>query len=324
MDLDFAFFHMADRSRQGLAAQFFLNRLPPRLFAPRIETLLRLQDSGWRGCNLYLPIGMENWHCLKPERQEWITERSTAILQQDCGLESMAVDRRLSGSWQSPQGIQYYYGHSFIAALALVLTEEALRRHAIEKIIVLGETPAFESFLEQLQQYHLPVSIQTACPTHYEVLAHRFLYKKGLAFSNSMIRPENWQSGDLILAFSEEHYHMVMSAPGCFCIALHNEQHNLAPELETILTQAQLPACLHTLAPILEACLSREAGFLKKHGELVDDPDLSNPTLYKDNGAGMDDRLQNQANFVEIKRLGHELDLWTAFLDKESSGLYNT
>ena len=294
------------------------------LFAPRIETLLRLQNPGWRGCNLYLPIGMDNWHYLKPERQEWITRRSAAILQQDCGLESMAVDRRLLGSLQSPAGIQCYYGHSFITALALVLTEEALRRHAIEKIIVLGETPAFASFLEQLQQYDLPVSIQTTCPGRYEVMTHRFLYTKGLAFSNSLIRPENWQSGDLILAFSEEHYRMVMSSPGCFCIALHNEQHHLAPDLEAILTQAQLPPCLHTLAPILETCLLREAGFIQKSGELLDNSNLSNPSLYSEAEGGMSDRQQNQADFMEIKRLGDELDLWDAFLDKESSGLYNT
>lgn len=320
LELDFAFFHMREHSRRGLSgSKFFLDRLAPVLFAPRIEKLLELHGPGWRGCNLYLPLGVENWQALDPVGQERIIERSTDILY-NCALNSMAVDRRLTGALPDFGEISYCYGHSFMAALALVLTRQIFSRHPVERIIILGETPSFPFFLEQLQQYDRPVSIQTPCPAHYEVMTYRFLYEKGMAFSNSLIQPENWSEGDLILAFSEQHERMALASPGRYCVALYNDRQHLAPDLEVLLAQAGLPGCLHTLAPILETCLLQKEGFSMPDRELPDGLQTAIPSLFNEASGN----TITEPDFVRILRAGKEIGLWGAFLDKPPAGLYNT
>lgn len=301
LELNFAFFHMMNHKRQGLAGRkYFLDRLAPAFYKPRVETLISFEDFSWKGCNLLMPLGQENWAMLEPVIQDQMINRGQTILG-DYSLQEMAVDRTLKSLLQARNSAaSFCFGDEFVKALAVVVGRKVLSRHAINRLILVGEIPGLERFLEVLSHFETPITVQSSQPSRYEIMDYRLLYEKGLAVSNGLIQPRNWQKGDLILAFEPGHYEFVVTAPGLFFFGLDDSGEGLAPDLENILEFAGLNPALHTLAPILESCLCTKAGFQGLGEEIT--------------MSGTDAVLNR--SFESLIQAGDEIGLWESFLDK--------
>ncbi|MEA1960133.1 MAG: hypothetical protein U9N81_02370 [Bacillota bacterium] len=301
LQLDFAYLHMMNSKRQGLAGRkFFLDRLAPSFYAPRVERLISFADLLFKGCNVFLPLGEANWTMLDPERRDQVMHRGEQLLA-DFSLSEMAVDRRLKPLFQSVDyADQLCFGDDFVKALAVVLTRETLKRFPVQRLIVVGTVPGMEEFIEYLTLFDTPITLQNFQPGRYEIMVYRLLYEKGLAVSNNSIQSRNWSSGDLVLTFEPTVYPFALSVPDLFFFGLHNDGHGMAPVLENVIATSGLDAGLHTLAPIFESCLYRKAGFNKSDREL---------NLSSKKGT-------TKRQFEVLIQAGDQVGLWEPFLDK--------
>ncbi|HWP98134.1 MAG TPA: hypothetical protein VN426_14910 [Syntrophomonadaceae bacterium] len=299
VDLDFAFFNILSMDRRGLLYQkFFLDRLAPIFFPPRVARLLDLRDLDSRVCNIVLPLGPGNLQNLDREKKKKLLEQSRGILG-DFNLGAMAVDRRLKNDFLAlAPGQPFIFGDRFIQTLALVLTRQAVSRQAFRKIVIAGATDNFPFFLESICQFQLPVSIQTPCPERFDVMAYRLLYEKGCTVTNSYLAPESWKDGDLILAFNPWPFPGHQLSRSVMFLPLYDSTQDLAPELELQLRQCGLEGRLHHVAPVLESSLLSKAGYFQANEE---------PNNFKE---------KQIMNFPDMENMGHQMGLWDQFLDK--------
>ncbi len=268
LELDFAFLNMMDRNRQGLAARkFFLDRLAPVFYSPRVEHLINFGKLGVKGCNVFLPLGEGNWQQLEVDNRTRMLEKSEGILQ-EYDLQKMAADRRLKKTLSDNEAMfPLVFGDNFIKALAAVLVRQALEIKSIEKLVLVGDMIDLLPLLDNLGRYMLPISVQNNHPARFEATAHYLLYEKGLAITNSYLSPNTWDEGDLIIIFENGLRRMTLASPRAFYIELMDESRGLAPSLEMSLSKVGLDDSLHTLAPILESCLYKKAGILLPSAE---------------------------------------------------------
>lgn len=345
LDLDFAFFNMRTSTRQGLAnRKQILDRLAPYLFSPRVQRLIKFGRMGLQGCNVMLPLGEENWSVLNDDNRVLMLERTEAILD-EYQLARMGVDRRLKDLLQKEaHRLPIIYGDQFISVLAAVLIDGAISRHGVRKIVLIGKIPHLWPLLNYVGRHRLPISLQNYNPGRYEILTYRLLYEEGLAVSNSFINPQGWQKGDLILSVLPQMGPMALAAPGARYIQLDDGQTGLAPELEQVLQESGLEPKMHTLAPILETCLLKQAGKLAPDAELTyfnpnSDVDVDsshdfeiesgatesqaavtessgsvNPDTNLDAVSGVNE--PKRSLFQTMIEAGDELGLWNPFLDK--------
>ena len=301
LDLDFAFFNMREVNRQGLAnRKSFLDRLAPFLFPPRVERLINFGRLGLKGCNVILPLGKGNWSILNQDNRGWMIEKTGDILN-EYELPRMGVDRRLKGIFSAQEhSLPVNFGDQFISVLAAVLTNGAISRHDIKKLVLVGDIPHLEPLINNISCYKIPISVQNYHPVRYEIMAYRLLYEEGLAVSNSYLNPQNWSKGDLIISVEPGSRSMALASPQAFYIRLDNESSGLAPELEAVLMGSGLHPKLHTLAPILETCLLAQAGKIDTDGE----------ERY------FDKETKKGEIHQEMIEAGRELGLWEPFLDK--------
>ena len=302
LDLDFAFFNLNSNEKRGLMYQkYFLDRLGPVFFSPRVDKLIQLSNLNFRGCNISMPLGPANLKMMGPEKKQMMLERSTAIVQ-EYNLPSMAVDRRLKEQLlELSIGFPLIFGDNFIKALTLAITGRMLSRHAIKRVVLVGEVDCFPQLVSALGAYGVPLSIQTMYPGQYEVMSYRLLYEKGYAVSTSVLNPYSWEKGDLVFLFDPEKEGLAFAFPRAYCVQLTNNGWDLAPELENQFTQNGMDSRLYNLAPIMETCLLVEAGFLSPGGEQIRTNDIS--------------REEGQ-KFLTIQKVGDVLGLWDLFLDK--------
>jgi len=298
LELDFAFLNMMNNNRQGLAARkFFLDRLAPVFFSPRVERLIQFNELGVKGCNVFLPLGQANWNQLEDDKRAVMLARSEGILN-DYALPKMAADRRIKKALEITEPMfPVIYGDNFIKILAAELVRQSMENRCIDKLVLVGNMIELIPLLEHLSRYPVPISVQTTHPVRYEYTAHKLLYEKGLAISNSYISPEAWKKGDLIVFFEAGYRRMAMASPRAFYIELSNESRGLAPGLENALTMAGMDGSLQTLAPILESCLYTKAG-------------IPQPVAEKEN---LDFQQNCREEFEMLLETGEDMGMWETF-----------
>lgn len=308
LDLDFAFLNLISNDKKGLfSRKYFLEKLTPIFFRPRLESLIDLRDIEAKGCNIIVPLGESNFQVLDHEIKEQLIKKSFNIID-GYHIQYMAVDRNLKYLLgELANNYSVVFGDNFIKALANVLINDTLSKHDIKKIILLGETEAFEDFLEVIAGYEVPLSIQNQNPHQYEIMVHRMLYEKGCAISNSYIAPKNWETGDMIISFNQDKGGLIVGSPALYYLEFSNHSVNMAPDLETSLKINGITPSFHSLAPILETCLLAKAGFSSSNEE-QDETNL----------------LTGGKFFLKLQEIGNDLGIWDLFLDNENRGLYNT
>lgn len=302
LDLDFAFFNLNHNEKRGLVyRKYFLDRLGPVFFSPRVEKLIQLSDLNFQGCQISMPLGPGNLSLIEPETRQLMLKRSAEIVE-DYKLPSMAVDRRLKQQLlELSISFPLVFGDNFIKALAVALTARMLSRREIKRVIMVGETDYFAEFISGICTYGVPLSIQTTFPARYEVMTYRLLYEQGYAVSTSVLSPQSWGSGDLVFIFDPEQETLALAFPGVCCVRLTNNGCGLVPELEARLRENGMASNLYNLAPIMETCMLAEAGFLSPGGEQI-----------RANGANPGDGQK----FLALQQVGNEMGLWDRFLDK--------
>lgn len=298
LELDFAIMNMLDHNRQGLAAKkYFLDRVAPIFFYPRVEHLIDFRELGLKGCNVLLPLGAGNWQQLEADMRGYMWKKSEGILQ-EYAVASMAADRRLKKTFAPSEAMfPLIFGDNFVKALAAVLVRHTLERRQVDKLVVVGNMLELLPLLEHLSGYKLPISVQNQHPVSSEITAQRLLYEKGLAISNSYISPENWSKGDLIILFQPGYKRMALASPGAFYLELTNESQSLAPSLENALIRAGMDNRLPILAPILESILFTKAG-------------ISQLCVEKDD---LNYRFKSGADLEMLIEAGEQLGLWELF-----------
>ncbi|NLB88734.1 MAG: hypothetical protein GX790_05835 [Syntrophomonadaceae bacterium] len=299
LDLDFAFLNLINKDKKGLLSRkYFLERLTPIFFLPRLERLIDLRDIEAKGCNIIVPLGESNFELLNHELKEHLIKKSFNIIN-SYDIQYMAVDRNLKPQLgELANNYSVVFGDNFIKALANVLITDTLSKHEIKKIVLLGETEAFEDFLEVIAGYEVPLSIQNHNPHQYEIMVHRMLYEKGCAISNSYIVPNNWEIGDMIVSFDEAKGGLIVGSPSLYYLEFSNHSVNIAPDLESSLRVSGIPPSFHSLAPILETCLLTKAGF----PGLNEEQDVSN-------------QITSGKFFLKLQEVGDHLGIWDLFLD---------
>lgn len=294
-DLDFAYFDLQTSDRKGLTGRkYFLDRLAPLLYAPRIARLIEVPQLGV-GCHIHIPIGVGNMNSLAESGQQRFLEKTEQILH-DTKITNLSADRSLRPFW--PDLGQYFdlvWGDDFIKALGFTLVQNIMSRRGGDKIILVGDISNYGDLLEALIVFEVPISVQSLKPTDYEVMTYRLLYERGCAISNSYVNPQDWGLGDLILVFDGVAAGVIAAAPGQFLLRLTNSSRGLAPELEDHLEQSGMDGRLGIMAPILESCIKVKAGIVPAHGE--------HDTL-------------GLTPFITLQRAGEEIGVWDIFLDK--------
>lgn len=295
-DLDFAYFSLQNSDRKGLAdRKFFLDRLAPLLYAPRIEKLLDIPQLG-AGCNIRLPLGAGNIMRLEEAGQQRFLDKTDSILN-ELNLSDLAADRSLRQVWPGlSRHFALVWGDDFIKALAYTLVRESISRREANKIIMVGDISTYGDLLDTLTIFEVPLSIQTLKPVDYEIMTYRLLYERGCAVSNSYFNPNAWEDGDLILVFDGETQHLAAASPGRFIFRLTNNTRDLAPELEEHLEQTGIGGWLGTMAPILESCLRAKAGIFSADAE--------------------QDMSRTSAPFLTLQQTADQMGVWDLFLDK--------
>ncbi|MGI5911232.1 MAG: hypothetical protein ACOX6E_01445 [Syntrophomonadaceae bacterium] len=299
LDLDFAFFNLNHAEKRGIMSRkYFLDRLAPVFFLPRVEKLIQLTGLNFQGCQISMPLGPGNLSLIELEKRQAIFQHTTKLVK-EYHLTRMAVDRRLKEQlFELSNSFPVIFGDNFIKALATALISRILSRHVIKRIIMVGEMEDFPEFLSEIGEFGVPLSIQSMYPTRYEVMTYRLLYEKGNAVSTSALNPYSWGKGDLVFVFDPAQEELTMAyANACCYVRLTNNGCNLAPELEAKLSQNGLVNCLYNLAPIMETCMLEEAGFSVRGAERVNE--------------GSHGRV-----FITLKQVGDEMGLWDLFLDK--------
>lgn len=296
LDLDFAYFNLQTSDRKGLAGRkYFLDRLAPLLYAPRVERLIEVPQLG-AGCNIHLPLGSGNIASLGELGQQRFFEKTEQLLN-EFKLANLSAERSLRQVW--PDLGEYFalvWGDDFIKALGYTLVQETMSRRGADKIILVGDVSAYSDLLESLTGFGVPISVQSLKPADYEVMTYRLLYDRGCAVSNSYVNPSGWEKGNLILVFDGEGENIIAASPGQFLFRLTNNSRGLAPELEEHLEQSGIGGCLGTIAPILESCIKVKAGIISAHAE----QDMSRPA----------------APFKVLQQVGEQMGVWDIFLDK--------
>lgn len=302
LELDFAFFNLKHNEKRGLVyRKYFLDRLGPVFFSPRVEKLIQLNGLNYQGCQISMPLGPENLNRIEPETRYLMLKRSTDIAR-DYHLPSLAVDRRLKPQLlELSNSFPLVFGDNFIKALAVALTAGILSRREIKRVVLVGETAYYPDFISAICALGIPLSIQSRFPAQYEVLTYRLLYGKGYAVSTSGINPHTWDKGDLVFIFDPREEGLAVAFPQVCTILLTNSSCGLAPELEAALDRNGIVNNLYNLAPIMETCMLAEAGFLSSDGENV-----------WTNGASPEEGQK----FLGLEQIGTELGLWELFLDK--------
>lgn len=302
LDLDFAFFKLNNDEKRGLFyRKYFLNRLAPVFFTPRVEKLIQLNELNFTGCQISIPLGCGNLGFIEPEKQKTLLKRSTEIVQ-SYQLPRMAVDRRLKKQLlELSIGFPLVFGDNFIKALAAAITARILSRRQIKRIIMVGEVEHYAEFISGISRCGVPLSIQTMFPAQYEVMTYRLLYEQGYAVSTSLLNPYSWEAGDLVFVFDPQGDELAVAFPQICCFRLTNDVSGLAPELEAKLNRNGMESRLYNLAPIMETCMLGEAGILSPGGEQI----RANEA---DGGEGN--------IFLTLQQVGDELGLWDLFLDK--------
>lgn len=296
LDLDFAYLSMQNSDRKGLAGRkYFLDRLAPLLYGPRITRLIEVPQLG-AGCNIHLPLGAGNLASMPEWGRQRFLEKTGQLLE-DLHLTNLSADRSLRQVW--PNLNEYFdlvWGDDFIKALGYTLVQEVISRRGADKIILVGEMSTYSDLLEALTVFEVPISVQSLKPADYEVMTYRLLYDKGCAVSNSYVNPQGWEKGDLVLVFDGEAESLVAASPGQFLFRLTNNSRGLAPDLEEHLEQNGISGQLGTLAPILETCIAVKAGI--------------------DTRCAEQERAKPAAPFQNLQAAGEEIGVWDIFLDK--------
>lgn len=295
-DLDFAYLDLQTSDRKGLAGRkYFLDRLAPLLYGPRITKLIEVPQLG-SGCNIHLPLGAGNLASLPERGQQRFLEKTGQLLE-ELNLTNLSAERSLRQVW--PHLGEYFdlvWGDDFIKALGYTLVQETMSRRDANKIILVGDISTYTDLLEALTVFEVPISVQSLKPVDYEVMTYRLLYDKGCAVSNSYVNPQGWEKGNLILVFDGEAESLIAASPGQFLFRLTNSSRGLAPDLEEHLEQNGISGQLGTIAPILETCITVKAGINSAHAE----QHMSKPT----------------APFQVLQAAGEEIGVWDIFLDK--------
>jgi len=299
IELDFALFNLKHEEKRGLMyRKYFLDRLAPFFFLPRVERLIELGELNFRGCQISLPLGPGNLNLIEPELKQNIINQ-TAELAKGYELSIVAVDRRLKQQLlELSIGFPAIFGDNFIKALTYALTLRALSRRDIRRIIIVGEIDGFPQFIGGMSTLGVPISMQTINPGQYEIMNYHLLYERGYAISISALNPQSWDKKDLIFIFDPAQEGLAMVSPHSCCVCLTNNGCDLAPELENKLSKNGLVKSLYNLAPIMETCLLAEAGILSTNGEQV----------------GAEQPLD--LDFFAIQQVGDNMGLWDLFLDK--------
>ncbi|MBO8159737.1 hypothetical protein [Thermosyntropha sp.] len=298
LKLDFAFFSLNEKDKRGIVYQkFFLDRLTPLFFSPRLERLLYLPYIDKKGCTVKLVLGRQNFKILAPIKRHEIIDKAINIIS-EYELNILAVDRRFKPELlELSDNFPLTFGDNFIKALALKMTEDYLSHKEVNRLIIVGKNNYQAEFIEEFLKYGVPVSLQNTCPEENEVLAYKFFYEKGYTLSSSYINPDNWEKGDLILFFDSVARDFRIKSPGIYALEYGNNTTELVPDIEEELRRNGINTCLSCLAPVFEACLLKLAGILPSNGE-----------ENLESGMG---KL-----FVKLKELGERVGLWDIFLDK--------
>lgn len=297
--LDFAYFNLINDEKKGLVFRKpFLELLTPIFFKPRLEKLIDMREIRAKGCNIILPLGVNNFTSLGTNLQEKLVSKSLNIMY-EYDINYMAADRNLKGILP-PRTFELpiVFGDNFIKALANVIIRDIISQHAIEKLIFIGEVEGFEDFLNVIATYEIPLSIQSYNPHLYEITSHRMLYEQGCAVSNSYINPSEWEKGDMVVNFNANAGELKLASPSLFYFAFGDNQVDLAPSLEEGLRINGINPGMHNLAPIIETWLNIKAGLLGGNAE------INKANNYNDD------------SFLQLQALGEELGIWDLFLDK--------
>lgn len=294
-ELDFGFLSLLHDDRRGLASQkFFLERLAPIFFPLRVARLVELPELDSRVCSMVLPLGPGNLQHLDREKRRRLLEQHD-VLMSDFKLGVLAVDRRLKNDFLSLDcKYPLIFGDYFIEVLALVQIRRLVSHYRVKKIIIVGASAHFSMFLEALNEFNLPVSIQSPRPDRFEVLAYRLLYEKGCAVSTSRLNPAEWEKGDLVVALASG---CDFTGYPCLCLHLGDDRYGFAPELDRRLQASGWQGCLHHLAPLLESTMLAKAGYFESNEE---------PNKFSD----------NMLNLPYLEGVGSQMGLWDRFLDK--------
>ncbi|MGR6837148.1 hypothetical protein [Syntrophomonas erecta] len=297
-DVDFALLNLNESDRTGLVFQkYFLDRLTPVFFYPRIKQLIEVPGMG-AGCNIRIPLGPGNFQLLSAGNRQVVMNKSGGIME-ELQLPVMAVDRRIKPQmYELTTAFPRIFGDNFIKALALVLLERTISRHDIKRVILVGEVEEYCDLIVATSQYGIPIGIQTLDPVHYEVVTYRLLYDHGCAVSNSYLNPGEWAQGELVMSLDALAYQFNILSPGVFFIRLDNNSRYMAPEIEADLTGASIDTALYNLAPILETCLLMQAGISFDYAEQTKA------------------KVQNPQPLLVLKEAGERVGLWDLFLDK--------
>lgn len=295
--IDFAFFNLINQDKRGVLYQKgFLDRLTPYVFSPRVKNLIEIPDIRCQGCNIVLPLGSGNVRLLEEDKQKMLFQRSCAVAR-DFDLQALAVDRRLKQLFMVEDEFYLIFGDNFIKALAYAFIKHALSCRHINKLILVGEIPGLDRFVETVSHLSVPVSIQNTCPARYEIMTYRLMYEKGHAVSNSQINPYKWERGNLVIIFDSRYQNLSMGIADLLLLKLTNDTQGLASKLEIRLENSQVHPSLSTLAPILESCLLRQEGFSSR-------------------GREQDMLMGKDEYFQQLEEIGNQAGLWHLFLDK--------
>lgn len=297
-ELDFAFFNLIKQDKKGLFyKKGLLDRLTPFIFHPRIKNLIQLPSIDCRGCHIVVPLGAGNMSLLEPSKQHIMFQRSYQVAQ-DFNLPAIAVNRSIKDlCLNAGDDLPLIFGDEFIKALAYTLIKHFLSHRQISKVVLVGEIPGWAGFIEEVSNLQVPVSIQSTCPSRYEIMIYRLMYEKGNVVSNSQINPHKWERGNLVIIFDSRYHQLSIGIPDLILFKLTNESRGLASDLESRLQNSQIEPLLCNLAPILESCLLQQAGFWGTDRE-------------------QDTFKGEKATFQSLAEWGQRNGIWDLFLDK--------
>lgn len=298
LELDFAFLNLMNQTKTGLAyKKVFLDMLAPFFFAPRLKKIIKIPYLEACGGNIAIPLERNHLSGLEKESKQAMAKRIGALLQ-EYQLGFLAVDRRLKGEIEDIAPDQLIvFGDNFIKALAHVFIKSILNRYNLHRIIIVGSIEDFQSFILSLDQYRLPISIQTLSPQQQEKLTHKLLYEKGQAVSISYLNPEHWGKNDLAIIFADLPGSIIGKQSAGLTICLNNFGCRLASGLDEEFEYNGLLPDLYNIAPILESCLLAKAGFNGGNTEAI--------------AVG-----RAKTEFTTLENIGHQWGLWDVFLDK--------
>lgn len=297
-ELDFAFFNLINRDKKGLFYQKgLLDRLTPFIFRPRIKNLIQLPPIHCQGCHIVLPLGTGNMQLLEPAKQQIMLQRSCEVAR-DFNLQAVAVNRSIKNLCVEAQGdLPLIFGDEFIKALAYTIIKHSLSHRQISKVVLVGEIPGLAGFIEEVSNLQVPVSLQSHCPSRYEIMIYRLMYEKGNVVSNSQLNPHKWEKGNLVIILDSRYHQLSVGIPDLMLFKLTNESRGLAADLESRLQNSQIDPLLCNLAPILETCLLQQAGFWGS-------------------GREQDILKGEKITFQRLAEWGHRNEIWDLFLDK--------